>query len=430
MKRLALLVAILSSIALAEPVSKDQILSGAEARIEQIRKGDARLIVLDAEGKPLPAGVELQIEQTRHQFLFGCNLFKLFSCRTPEDNAAYEKYFAELLNYATLPFYWWTYEPTADRNLDASTDRAIAWCREHNITTKGHPLAWNYVDPKWLPDDFFVAMELQMQRIDRAVKRFDPAILYWDVVNEATHYDRAECFKQSPKLSGAIRKMGVPAYIRQAFATARKANPKANLIINDYRTDPAYEDLVLSKLVDESGKPMYDIIGIQSHMHSGYWGAEKTWKTCEYFARFKKPLHFTETTLVSGPKTDKGWESTPEGEAAQARDVVEFYTILFSHPSVEAITWWDFTDQGAWQSAPAGFLRTDMTPKPAYDELKKLIKNKWWTTVRIRSAADGRADFRGFYGQYVLKASVDGKPLSVLFELTQSATDPIRVQLE
>ncbi|NLH15173.1 MAG: hypothetical protein GX455_01205, partial [Phycisphaerae bacterium] len=62
MKRLALLVAILSSIALAEPVSKDQILSGAEARIEQIRKGDARLIVLDAEGKPLPAGVELQIE--------------------------------------------------------------------------------------------------------------------------------------------------------------------------------------------------------------------------------------------------------------------------------------------------------------------------------------------------------------------------------
>ena len=106
---------ILSSIVLAQPLTKDQILSGADARIEQIRKGDARLIVLDPDGKPLPAGVELQIEQTRHQFLFGCNIFKLFKCRTPQDNAAYEKQFAELLNFATLPFYWWTYEPTADQ---------------------------------------------------------------------------------------------------------------------------------------------------------------------------------------------------------------------------------------------------------------------------------------------------------------------------
>ncbi len=421
---------ILSSIVFAQPLTKDQILSGADARIEQIRKADARLVVLDADGKPLPAGVELQIEQTRHQFLFGCNLFKLFKCRTPEDNAAYEKQFAGLLNFATLPFYWWTYEPTADRNLDESTDRMIQWCRDHNITTKGHPLAWNYVDPKWLPNDPAKVMELQIQRIDRAIKRFDPAILYWDVVNEATHYDRAEVEKQAPKLTEAIRKIGVPAYIKQSFATARKANPKASLIINDYRTDPDYDKLVISKLLDDSGKPMYDIIGIQSHMHGNYWGPEKTWKTCEFFAKFKKPLHFTELTIVSGPKTDAGWNTTPEGEAAQARDVVEFYTILFSHPSVEAITWWDFSDQGAWQQAPAGFLRKDMTPKPAYDELRKLVKGKWWTTAQAKTAADGRADFRGFYGQYVLKTTVNGKSLWAPFDLANSATGPIRVQLK
>lgn len=430
MKTYCLFLSVVSAIAFSQPLSKDQILSGADARIEQIRKGDARLIVLDPDGKPLPAGVELQIEQTRHQFLFGSNIFKLFKCRTPEDNAAYEKHFAGLLNFTTLPFYWWTYEPTADSNLDESTDRTIQWCRDHNITTKGHPLAWNYVDPKWLPNDPAKVMELQLQRIDRAVKRFDPGILYWDVVNEATHYDRSECFKQSPKLSEAIRQIGVPAYIQKAFAAARRANPKAHLIINDYRTDAEFDKLVISKLVDDSGKPMYDIIGIQSHMHGGYWGAERTWKTCEYFAKFKKPLHFTETTIVSGPKTDSGWNTTPEGEAAQARDVVEFYTILFSHPSVEAITWWDFSDQGAWQQAPAGFLRSDMTPKPAYDELKKLVKDKWWTTAQAKTAAAGRAEFRGFYGQYILKLSIDGKPLSASFDLTKSATDPIRVQLK
>ncbi len=429
MKSIILSILFLSSTAFTQPLTKDQILSGADARIEQIRKGDAHLIILDPDGKPLPAGVEVQIEQKRHQFLFGCNIFKLFKCRTPQDNAAYEKYFAELLNFATLPFYWWTYEPTPDRNLDESTDQTLQWCRDHNITTKGHPLAWNYVDPKWLPDDPAKVMDLQLQRIDRAVRRFDPAILIWDVVNEATHYDRAECFKQSPKLSEAIRQIGVPAYIRQAFASARQANPKAQLIINDYRTDPAYDQLVLSKLVDDSGKPMYDIIGIQSHMHGGYWGPEKTWNTCEYFARFKKPLHFTETTVVSGPKTDAGWNTTPEGEAAQGRDVAELYTVLFSHPSVQAITWWDFSDQGAWQQAPAGFLRNDMTPKPAYDELIKLVKGKWWTKVRVKTAAEGRVDFRGFYGQYTLNVSRDGKSVSACFDLEKTTADPLRIRL-
>lgn len=430
MKTCIVLVLILSSIAFAQSLTKDQILSGADARIEQIRKGDARLIVLDTEGKPLPAGIELQIEQIRHQFLFGSNIYRLFECRTPEDNANYEKRFAELLNYATLLFYWWAYEPAPDQSRDEFTDRVVQWCREHNITTKGHPLAWNWIDPKWLPNDPAKAMELQFQRIERAVKRFDSSILYWDVVNEATHYDRPEPLKLAPNLTGAIRQMGVPAYVKQAFAAARKANPKANLIINDYRTDPAFDELVLSKLVDEFGNPMYDIIGIQSHMHGGYWGAETTWKTCENFAKFKKPLHFTELTIVSGPKTDKGWDTTPEGEAAQARDVVEFYTILFSHPSVEAVTWWDFTDQDAWQQAPAGFLRKDMSPKPAFDELKKLIKGKWWTTVQTKTAADGQANFRGFYGQYVLKTTVNGKSLSAAFDLAKSATDPIRVQLK
>src|SRR5512145_2345552 len=130
MKPQILFILILSAITFAQPLSKDQILSGADARIEQIRKGDARLIVLDPDGKPLPAGVELQIEQTRHQFLFGSNIYRLFQCRTPEDNANYEKRFAELLNYATLLFYWWAYEPTPDQTRDEFTDRVVQWCRD------------------------------------------------------------------------------------------------------------------------------------------------------------------------------------------------------------------------------------------------------------------------------------------------------------
>jgi endo-1,4-beta-xylanase len=409
---------------------EDWILGQADERIEKHRKADATLRFVGADGKPLRAGLTVQIEQKRHKFLFGCNIFKLGRCRSPEDNILYEKRFAELLNFATLPFYWWNYERRQGRPDDKRTEEIVHWCKPHNVTTKGHPLAWNYVDPPWLANAPDMAMQLQLGRIGRCVRKFKSDIDIWDVVNEATHYDREQLKKQAPILTEAIRKMGVGAYIREAFRAARKANPNATLLINDYRTDPAYADKVISKLVDESGWPLYDVIGIQSHMHSRYWGAQKAWDVCERFARFGKPLHFTETTIVSGPKTGQSWVTTPEGERQQAEQVAEFYRTLFSHPSVEAITWWDFTDQGAWQRAPAGLVRDDMTPKPAYDELVQLIKNRWWTTSQATTQAKGEARFRGFLGEYEANIQLGIRKLTGTFRLEKATAETIEVRLE
>ena len=92
--------------------------------------------------------------------------------------------------------------------------------------------------------------------------------------------------------------------------------------------------------------------------------------------------------------------------------------MLFSHPAVEAITWWDFSDAQAWKSAPAGLVRKDMSPKPAYQELMKLVKDKWWTRGAAETAADGIATFRGFLGEYTVTASAPGKgPVRQSFRL-------------
>lgn len=421
---------VLSVSSLGFAMSEDEIIAGADARIEKYRRGDVVLRLVAPDGEVLTEGTAVAIEQTKHEFLFGCNIFKLGKCRTPADNAAYEKYYSELLNFATLPFYWWNYSNEHGGVNDERTDEVIKWCRENNITTKGHPLAWNYVDPRWLPDDLDEAMKMQFDRIGRCVKRFEGGIDIWDVVNEATHYDRPQCLQRAPKLSGGITKMGVGAYLRRAFESARKANPDATLIINDYRTDQAYVDKVIKELIDDKGKPMFDVIGIQSHMHGRYWGAKKAWDVCEKYAKFNVPLNFTETTVVSGPKTNEGWNSTPEGEKRQARDATQFYTVLFSHPAVEAITWWDFADQGAWQGAPAGFLRKDMTPKPMYYALKDLIKGKWWTRTEAKTSAGGTASFRGFYGQYKVSLSSKGQRLSGTFEFDKNTRGEVRVNLQ
>ena len=419
---------------------RNEILDQVDARIEKHRKGDAVLKLAGPDGKPLQNGLAVKIDQKRHKFLFGCNIFKLGRCRTPEDNAAYEKRFASLLNFATLPFYWWNYERRQGQPDDERTNQIVRWCKAQNITTKGHPLAWNYVDPRWLPKEPAEAMQLQLKRIGRCVQRFRNDIEIWDVVNEATHYDREQIKKAAPILTEAIRKMGVGAYVREAFKAARQANPKATLLINDYRTDPDYAEKVISELLDENDRPLYDVIGIQSHMHGGGWPVQKTWEVCERFAKFGKPLHFTETTLVSGVQgwelskkrkdPDFRWTTTPEGEKRQAEQVVEFYRMLFSHPAVEAITWWDFTDQNAWQQAPAGLVRADMTPKPAYNELERLIKGKWWTQAETTTDAGGTARFRGFLGEYEVSAQIDGKKLTGTFRLDKTATEITDVQLK
>jgi len=409
---------------------KEDILSQVDNRIEKYRMGSAALRLLGPDGKLLKNGLAVKIEQKQHKFLFGCNIFKLNRCRTPEDNAAYAERFDRLLNFATLPFYWWNYERQRGRPDDARTDEIVRWCNAHNITTKGHPLAWNYAQPPWLPKDPDSAMQLQFDRIERCVRRFKNEIDIWDVVNEATHYDRPGCKERAPILTEAIRRMGIGAYVREAFKSARKANPKAILLINDYRTDPSYAEKVISKVVDDNGQPLYDVIGIQSHMHGSYWGAQRAWEVCERFAKFGKPLHFTETTVVSGPRKKSGWTTTPDGEKRQAEQVAEFYRVLFSHPAVEAVTWWDFTDQNAWQRAPAGLVRDDMSPKPAYNELERLIKGKWWTLTETHVSEGSQARFRGFLGQYEVTASIDDRKLTGTFRLDKTKKQTIDVRMK
>jgi GH35 family endo-1,4-beta-xylanase len=250
---------------------------------------------------------------------------------------------------------------------------------------------------------------MQLHRIGREVKGFAGLIDTWDVVNEAVVMPNFR--ERNNPLVKLCREMGAVELIEKAFAAARKANPAATLLLNDFDTSPKYVKLLADCL---AAGVKIDVIGIQSHMHGGYRGAEWAWNTCQRFAKFGKPLHFTEATIISGERKRairwhgpayKDWPSTPAGERRQAEQVAELYTVLFSHPAVEAVTWWDFSDRNAWLGAPSGLIRKDMSPKPAYEQLMKLVKGKWWTAEQqLKTDAAGRVTFRGYLGEYVLEA--------------------------
>ena len=73
---------------------------------------------------------------------------------------------------------------------------------------------------------------------------------------------------------------------------------------------------------------------------------------------------------------------------------------------MQAITWWDFSDLGAWQGAAAGWLRRDMSPKPVYERLMSLIKGAWWTKLDGTTDSHGACQLRAFYGTHRLTAEL------------------------
>jgi len=415
---------IVPSVACAQTLSREEVIEGAAARIAQHRMGDATVKVVNANGEPV-AAAKVRIEQTRHDFLFGCNLFG-WSQPSEEDAAKYRDQYAALFNFATLPFYWGSFESEQGKPGFDRIDPMVDWCQAQGITTKGHPLVWNVVVPGWLGDDLEAIRALSNARVRDIITHYKGRISIWDVVNEAT-----DPFRFENKMTQTWRLAGRIPFALEPFRIAREANPEATLLINDYRVDEAYAETI-RQLVDADGKALYDVIGIQSHMHSSPWSAERAWEVCERFAQFGVPLHFTETTVVSGSREgeEKWGPSTPEREEVQAEAVAEFYTTVFTHPATGALTWWDFADRNAWMGAPAGLLRADLSPKPAYDRLRGLIKGKWWTQTDGETDGEGQYAFRGFYGTYRIHVTdVQGAEASADAHVERGADNAFTVKL-
>src|ERR1700722_11904598 len=90
----------------AKSISSEEIVRGADQRIERYREGNMVLALTDPQGKRLEPGSRVHIEQVRHKFLFGANLFRFADIDDPRAEAQYRERFADLMNYATAPFYW------------------------------------------------------------------------------------------------------------------------------------------------------------------------------------------------------------------------------------------------------------------------------------------------------------------------------------
>ncbi|MDM7832349.1 endo-1,4-beta-xylanase [Cellulomonas edaphi] len=411
------------------------------------RRASRVVRVLGPDGRPLP-DADVVVEQTQHAFGFGCTGFDFvalangeadtaepppFGGATPSSAAQLADLWLGLFDTATLPFYWGGFEPVRGRPDTARLRAAAQWFAARGVRLKGHPLVWHTVQPSWLLDLSVDEVEaVQRARIRREVGDFAGLIDTWDAINEVVIMPVFD--KEDNGITRLAWVRGRVAMIRMAFDEARATNPRATLLLNDFDMSSAYECLIEAVL--EAGIPV-DGLGLQSHMHQGYWGEERTLRTLERFSRFGPPLHLTETTLLSGEIMPADiddlndyvvdtWPSTPEGEERQADELVRHYRTLLSHPAVVSTTYWGLPDEGAWLGAPAGLVRRDGTPKPAYDALRALVRGEWWlapTTVRTDSG--GCLSVEGFHGEYTVRAG----GAAAGFTLDAASADVVDVRL-
>ena len=393
--------------------------------IERNRKGNGRVTVFDNNGNAI-SNAKIKVRQSSHEFRFGANIFMLDELETKEKNDKYKKYFSEIFNMATLPFYWDTLEPERNKpryDKDSpkiyrrpAIDLCMEFCEKHSIEPREHALAYDAFFPKWLYDaDVDEIKEALEKRYAEIAARYAHKIPTIEVTNEMMWTTRKTKFYDEPE------------YVEWCFKLAEKYFPNNKLAINEHPaacwkdrcrvTDSyyAYTEAAMLKGV------RIDAIGMQYHLFYRrediyektrlYLNPESLYRHMDLYSNFGKPLQITEITVPA-----YSWEA--EDEELQAEIIEKLYSLWFSHPNVEQIIYWNLVDGYAYGAVPGdmsegenyyhgGLLRFDLSPKPAYFKIKELLQEKWHTEAELVTDENGSADFRGFYGDYAVEVETE-----------------------
>ena len=414
--------------------------------IELYRKGDANITFVAANGA-LPKDITVEVRQKNHEFKFGCNIFMLDELETEEKNAIYKEKFPECFNLATVPFYWSDLEPEQGKPRYAadspkvyrrpSPDLCVNYCKEKGIEPKCHCLNYDNFTPDWVKDRTVTEHKALLEKRFREIaERYAKDIPSFEVTNETLQNTKKSKFFYEDD------------FVDWSFRMADLYFPKNKLIINDYNIwwPESYNNrhayyMQIERLLRDGIKHL-DSIGMQFHSFfplehepvaaALHYNPETLYKLMDLYAKLNLPQQITEMTLPA-------YGGEEENEYVQAELLKNCYSIFFSHPAMEAIIYWNLVDgYAAW--APqgdmtagenkyyGGLLRFDMSEKPAYKTLKKLINEDWHTEETVKANGD-TAKFRGFYGDYELIVHADGKTIPVDFKLSKEATNCITITL-
>ena len=373
-------------------------------RIEEIRKGDMNITLVDSEGKRVD-NATVDVNMYEHEFQFGACVSNYYlteaACSNWEQN---QHMFAMNFNAATHEgaAQWKQIESEIGRTnlIDAyNTLISIGITRLH-----GHALMWDVAPDHGINNvpDYARELEGDIEAYQAAVeKHINFAVDYvrdytteWDVVNEAA----GNCWMQN--------KYG-RYLLKEWFDMARNAlGEDGYLILNDDDRDVRLFEVL--DYMEEIGVD-YDGIGIESH----YSDIKSPIEVVDYYnflsENYGKELKVSEFTVDF-------FEQSLQANAAR-----DYLIASFAEESMIGFTnWWIF--DGQLQSKPHWgehyMYDENWNIKPGGVIWQDLIYNKWWTRESLKSDENGKVSLRGFYGDYdVTVTTADGKTKTVSIPL-------------
>lgn len=415
--------------------------------IERHRKARFTVTVAGKDGAPVK-NARVKIKQTGHEFRFGANIFMLDEFENKAYNEIYKQKFRELFNMATIPFYWDALEPEEgktryDKNSPKIYRRpapqlCLEFCEKYGIEPREHALCYSHFFPQWLKGrSVFECKRALIKRMSEISESFADKIRTIEVTNEM-YWDETETALYDD-----------PDYVEWCFKTAEKYFPANQLCINEWtgeiwdspgRTSDRYYMQIENAILKGA---RIDAVGMQFHMffrREEYfrktrkaYNPARLFKILDLYSRFNLPLQITEITVPS-------FTRLPQDEELQATMLEKLYSLWFSHPAVEQIIYWNMADGYAAFTTPGnmdegenyyrgGLLRFDLSEKPSYKILKKLITRDWNTDLTVFTDESGKAEFNAFFGDYVLKASADGREEAFAEKLGSASSRNIKLTL-
>jgi endo-1,4-beta-xylanase len=257
---------------------------------------------------------------------------------------------------------WETTEPSPGVFDFGPAEQIVAFAKRNDDKVRGHTLVWHSQLPAWvsqLPAD--QVRGAMRRHITVEASHFAGRLTAWDVVNEPFNEDGT--FRQTPFFTA----MGA-GYIADALRTARAADHKAKLYLNDFniegisaKSDAMYN---LARSLKAAHVPL-DGIGIQGHLILGQVPSTMR-ANIERFAALGLDVAITELDIrMELPVTDAKL-------AAQADDYAAVVASCLAVRRCVGVTQWGIGDRDSWippffpgQGAALPFDESYL-PKPAY----------------------------------------------------------------
>ena len=415
--------------------NKETIDRYVENGIEKYRKGDFTLKFSEGGKK------KIKITHKKHSFLFGTTAFMLDSFEKSEKEAEYKKLFSNLFNQAVVPLYWSDLEPEEGKPRFAKdsvniyrrppVDTVLEFCEEYSIQPKGHCMLWNAFLPKWFLEKDEESKKAAIERRFKEIsERYADKIPSFDIVNESA----ANYFRGKRNIFPNYDRYGMKLGAKYFPNNIKILNETNGAIWRNFFNQSEYIpfNMQLREFIRE-GIP-FDEIGLQYHIFipndqiegtdafNSFLRADVMLDVLELFNSYGYPMHISEITIPSYAG------KLPENEEIQAYLVETLYKIWFATEHMKSIVWWNLVD-GYAAYAPlgseegenhyaGGLCRFDMSKKPSYHALDRLINREWRTN--LTAECEGEFSFRGFFGEYEIEIAEGEKVEKHTVSLTEN----------